>query len=160
MDSGTIIISAVFLAICILPIFYFKISRQRNHQRLLNALQNIANPNNSKITEHGICRQMALGIDSNLKFVYYFNAAPMNINSHNWVDLNEVKSFKIKKTLRPSSTMLDKLDLVFYFKDQKKPEIAFNFFESEQTFQIGSEMIFLEEWENRIKHVFNSIKSV
>ncbi|MDP2176630.1 MAG: hypothetical protein Q8K70_12040 [Bacteroidota bacterium] len=157
MDTGTIIISLVFLGICILPIIYFKISRQKNHQRLLNALQNIANPYNSKITEHGICRQMALGIDSNLKIVYYFNATPMNIISHNRVDLNEVKSFKIKKTLRPSSTMLDKLDLVFYFKDPKKPEIAFNFFESEQTFQIGNEMIFLEAWENKIKQVLQTI---
>jgi hypothetical protein len=157
MDSGTIIISAVFLAICILPIIYFKFSRQKNNQRLLNALQNIANPNNSKITDHGICRQMALGIDANNKFIYYFNASPSNINSHNMVDLKEVKSFKIKKTFRSSSTLLDKLDLVFYFKDPKKSEIAFNFFESEQTFQIGSEMIFLEAWETKIKDVLKSI---
>lgn len=157
MDKGTIIISAVFLAACILPIIYFKISRKNKQQKMLQSLQSIALQSSATIHQHGFCLQTAVGLDTKNHQFFYFNSSPTSIVSRHSINLNEVKSVKVKKTYRPNSSSIDRLDLVFVFKDSHKKELSFNFFESEQTLQIGTEMLFLEEWENILNQELNSI---
>lgn len=157
MDKGTIIISAVFLAACILPIIYFKISRKNKQHKMLKSLQTIANQSNATIHMQGFCQQIAIGLDTANHQFFYFNANPSSLVSRNSVNLKDVKSIKLKKFFRQSSSNIDKIDLIFSFKDSQLKELSFNFFESEQTLQIGSELSFLEEWESILNQELNNI---
>ena len=68
-----------------------------------------------------------------------------------------MRSVNVKKTYKSNSTSIDKLDLVFNFKDSQIKDLSFNFFESEQTLQIGTEISFLEEWILILKQELTSI---
>lgn len=157
MDTGTIIISAVFLAACILPIIYFKISRINKQQKMLKTLQSIAMQSDATIHKYGFCLQIIVGLDTKNHCFFYFNSTPNCIISRNSVNLRDVRSVNVKKTYKSNSTSIDKLDLVFTFKESQIKDLSFNFFESEQTLQIGTEISFLEEWILILKQELNSI---
>jgi len=156
METTSILIGIICLALIIAPIFLLNLSRKRKGQKILSKIQSQANKNNGKITEYEYWNNYAIGIDSNARRVYYFSTLDKN-KEFQEVDLLQVQACKISN-IRNTETDNESLVLEFSFLN-KSTNSKIEFYNSEHDgLTMHNEFQIAEKWLKTIEKCKETIK--
>ena len=156
MDSGTVIVGAVLIALCILPIMIIEFLRKRKEKKLLGFLSSLAGAQNCKVTKFEHCCKQIIGIDEKNNYLFFINSSGkefVNIS----VDLKEIQNCKVYMQISsPDSEgvtlqVIDKIGLAFRSKIKSQPDIVIEVFNSDGGTQVSGELQFAEKWEGIIR---------
>lgn len=145
MDSSTIIIAIVFIAICILPFVLIGKNRSKNKKQMLRSIAELAKSNESNI-EYNIFNDTIIGFDSASNSILFLKKR--NDISH-CIKLSEVKQCVVHTTNQRNS-LVDKVGLLFSFIQKEKSEIFIELYNSAYTMQLSGELQLAEKWEGII----------
>ena len=147
MDTSTIIIGAILLAICILPFVLISRNRKKKEQELLKSLTNLANEHQSKISQFEVCGDQMIGIDEDTKSIFFIKQTDKEtVVKH--VSLSNVQHCELVKTTVNSSgdTIIDRLELKFVPIDPHQPQYIIEFYNLSERFQLNGELQMIEKW--------------
>lgn len=127
MDSGTLVIGAIMIAICILPFILINNSIKKQKKQLLQALLALSDQKNCKMTQYELGSNLAIGIDENADLLFFF------------------KRLKDKE-ISQHVNLKDKLELCISPKTKSRPDIFLEFYNSEENLQLNGELQLIEKW--------------
>lgn len=147
MDTATIIIAAILLAICILPFILISRNRKKNEQGLLQSLQDEAQKVQCIINEHEFCCNIMIGLDTNKNTIFYLKKGNSG-NEHKHLVLDAFKQCELVKTMQDSSesSRIQKLALKFIPISDKSQPVFLEFYDSNERFQLNGELQMIENW--------------
>ena len=151
MDSGTLIVGAIMIVICILPFILINNSIKKQKKQLLQSLSGLATQQNCKITQHELGSNLAIGMDENADFLFFFRRVKdKEIVQH--IDLKDIQNCKVlntSRTVRNSKEnyqVTDKLELCVTPKAKSRPDILLEFYNSDENSQLDGELQLIEKW--------------
>lgn len=148
MDWGTAIIGLIMILICIVPFVIMYYNRVKKENKILQSLNEIAQPHNCKISKHEFCGDFVLGIDESRNFVFFFKQKKEEAISQ-FVDLAEIQSCQVvKKAI--STYSIQKLELAFLPTNKSKTETKFELYDEEINTQLSGELQFVDKWAKQI----------
>jgi hypothetical protein len=158
MDTGTAIIGAIILIICIAPfvIIYFK--RVQREKKVLQSLTEVAKQHNCSINKHEFCGDFVLGIDESRRWVFFLKQKEGGaIMQH--IDLSEIGSSKVIRKLHSnknghsSTGSIERIDLGFITNSKIKSEKRFELYDDEVNMHLTGELQFAEKWSGMINEL-------
>ena len=151
MDIKIIIIGSILVILCILPLVFAGRGRKNKEKRFVQSLFDFANQNNCSITEHEICGDVLIGVDEPNSYLFFMKQINQEVITQ-LVNLKEFQTCKLKNTSRGvmSTSVIEKLELVFIPKDKTKKDVSLEFFNSDHSIQIVDELQSIEKWCNKI----------
>lgn len=159
MDLNIIIMSAVIIAICLLPIVLLNRKQKQKKARIKNILSIIAKTKSGEITSHEICGQIAVGMTHNDEAFVFYKKHEDDSESKSCVLLSEVKQYTLIQTSRNSGN-IGKLILNFEMVDKSKPDISIELFNASESFQLAGELQLIEKWKPKIENAITTQKMV
>ena len=155
MDSGTIIIGAVVVALCILPFFIFKSGAAKRRKELLEQLARLAQQQNGRISRTDAMGQFAIGLDEQANVVYFIQGEPgrevtQAIQLH---DIRSCKPMNISRSVdnaQGNFKVVEKLELALSPKNKHHAEQSLEFYHADSNTQLSGEYQLLEKWANII----------
>jgi hypothetical protein len=166
MNIGTIIIGAIFLAICILPFALISMSKKKKEKQLLKKLNEIAQQSDSHISQYERCNDMIIGIDkSSNHFFAYKNL--LDRESEFTVNLKEIQQCRImtngkvpggKGNGESNFRVVDRLSLLFNPGDKEKTSLQFELFNHDDNQQMDGELELARKWEKILNDQILSAK--
>ncbi len=156
MDTATLIIAAILLAICILPFILISRNRKKNEQALLQFLKDEAQKIQCSINEHEFCCNIMIGLDTTKNTIFYLKKGNSG-NEYKRVELANFKQCELVKTMQDSteSGVIQKLTLKFIPVSDKVQPAFLEFYNSNERFQLNGELQMIENW---YKIILNRIK--
>lgn len=151
MDFVSATIGVILLAICILPFILMSRGRSVKEKQMLQSLRGIAKQHNCQINQHEFCGDFVIGMDETKKFVFFTKLAKEKVIEQ-FIDLNCIMNCKIINSSRLISNKLekqriiDKLELSFAPIVRNKPEVVFEFYNSDINVQLHGELQSIEKW--------------
>jgi hypothetical protein len=156
MELGTTLIGTICVAICAMPFILTTRNKNKLIKKQLTALKNLANKNNSEISQFDVYTFYAIGIDKN-KNIISFISKNENTNEEQSVNLENIQSCKIETINTPKKAKdIDKLYLKLTHKDISKASILLDFFNSDVNYQLGEELQSINKWNTLINNSLNS----
>jgi hypothetical protein len=155
MDSGSIIIAAILLAICIMPFVMMSINRQKREKQMLTAIMKIAGQHNCKVAQHECCGNFIIGIDETKNVVFFYQPLKDSL-IEKVVNLGEIQECEVINSSRSFGDgngyyqVIDKLNLSFTPIARNGSPIVLNFYDAEQNVQLSGELQSIEKWGKRI----------
>jgi hypothetical protein len=161
MDSTTIIISAIFLAVIITPIIITGYNRMNRKKRLLQSLKELADAQNCYITQSEVCNNFAFGLDGMANFLFFFKqmdggsiAKTINLREYRKCLLNNSASHG--KGQKESLHGFSRLNLTFLPKDKSKNEEVLEIYNNDyDQLTLTGELQVAERWSERIGLFFD-----
>lgn len=156
MDSGTLIVGAVLIALCILPVVITEISRKKREKKLFRLLISEAEGQNCNITKFEQCCNNVIGLDEANKVLFFIKKSNAGIISR-FVDLKEIQNCKAHNQLGSSDNngtnyqFTVKIELVFKSNLKNKPDVVIEIFDAEEGRQLSGELQFAEKWSEMIR---------
>jgi len=160
METGTLIMGAILIAICLMPFILLGLSRKKREKQLLHSLTNIAEKQNCQISYHENCRELIIGIDESNHYLFFFKHENEK-GTDQYVHLTEIQNCKLVNKSRAINKkennvmVIDKLELSFRPIDKNKNEFSWEFYNSEVSSHLDDELQLLEKW---VKIVNNQIQ--
>ena len=160
MDWGTAIIGLIAILICIVPFVIIYYNRVKKKNKMLQSLNEIAQPHNCKISQHEFCGDFVLGIDESRNFVFFFKQKKEEAISQ-FVDLAEIQTCQvIKKKLNDKTDIIslgfiERLELSFIPANKNKAEMKFELYDEVTNKQLSGELQFVDRW---LKLISNRLK--
>jgi len=152
MESGTTIIGLILLLIMVSPFILLSKKKSKGGKQFLSILFDLAKKNNSKISEHELLNNVAVGMDRDAHQLYFIRKKENN-NIVNNIDLSEIQKCRLVNTSRKvnykggSYIVVDQLELAFTCTDKNKPEIIFEFYNSEyDSLTFNEELQLASKW--------------
>lgn len=159
MDLNIIIMSAVIIAICLLPVFLLSRKQSNKKKRLKNILTTIAKTKSGEIASHELCGHLAVGITQNDEAFVFYDKHEDESEVKSCILLSEIKQCTLLTTSRKSTTgNIGKLSLIFEYLDKGKPDVTLEFFNAAETFQLVGELQLIEKWKPIIDKAITSQK--
>lgn len=158
MDSGTIIIGVIALAICILPFIALSRSRKKTEQQRLSALQNFAARQNCQLSEYEFCGNLSIGLDMVNKCVFALRKTEGGEISQ-YINLHGVQQCKAIQTSRNLNSkegeykVIDRIDLSFVPVAKNEPDTLLEIFNAQENLQMVGELQLADRWEKRISNL-------
>ena len=166
MDSGTIIITIIFIAVIVLPFVLTSLSKNRKKSKMLQKISEMASGVNSVVSEHEFCSDFVVGLDHQLNYIFFYKKNDnREVTQHlNLSGYKSCKAVTYSHTIREDKSqyhVTDKLELCFYPIDKEKPEVSLDVYNSEfDRLTLTGELQFVEKWEKmmneRIKLIHKS----
>jgi len=156
MDSNSLIIGLILLAMCILPLYFFNLSRKRKQHRIMESLNNIAGSHNCRISHFDVCGELVIGWDEERKFVFYHRKSN-DITSELYMDLAAVKGCKVIHSTRTvklkdgNQKITERVELNFS-QLNNGDEVKWEFFNEEFNTQLNGELQLAEKWSKMINN--------
>jgi hypothetical protein len=156
MDSGTLIITIVFLVIVIFPFAVTGYSRKKKKKNLFCKLTEMAQTDNSSITQHEFCGDFVIGLDETANQLFFFKkretteiAVKINLK-----DFRKCSKFCSKREIgskKEHYDVIDKLELCFYPKDRTIPNVLIEIYNDEHdSLTLSGELQLIEKWEKML----------
>ncbi|MEZ5106723.1 MAG: hypothetical protein R2757_19625 [Draconibacterium sp.] len=152
MNTGIIIMGAILIAICVIPIILMNKSRANKGRRILESITNYAAQFNCTITEHEFCGDFIIGIDKEKRVAFFIKQVDEN-SAMQHIELAEVKSCKIVNYGRTvkgngsSTKVIDRLALNFILPESKGQNMEWELYNSEKSPQLTGELQAIEKWQ-------------
>jgi len=159
MDTSIIIMTAIIMAILLIPVVVLITKQRGKKARLSKTLNEIAGKHSASISTYDSSRGMAFGLtENNANFVYY-KKDEENIEQDFFISLRNVRSCELIKTGSGSgSGGIGKLSLRFIFRDKAQPDLNVVFYDRNEHFQIADELELVEKWKEKIDKALSSGK--
>ena len=164
MDSGTIIIGAISIAICILPFIMLRRNKQRIEKQRLLGLENLAAQHRGNITQHEFCGDFVIGLDEANKFVFFFRKTKDRETARH-INLDGIQKCKAINTSRSIQSkegeykVVDRLELVFVPGTKNEPDLVLELYNAEESMQLVGELQLIDRWEKKINQLLNNERS-
>lgn len=159
MDLNVMIMSAIIIAICVLPMIVLSRKQNLKKKRLKNILADIAKTKSVEIASHELCGHLAVGISQNDEAFLFYNKHEDETESKSCVLLSEIRQCTLFKTSRNSSSgNIGKLSLNFEYLDKSKSDLILDFFNASESFQLVGELQLVEKWKPIIDKAINTQK--
>lgn len=158
MDTGSLIIGLIILAITLLPFALLRINRIKRENKLLKELEQLAQSQHGQIDEHEICGNFIIGIDQLHKKVF-FQMKNQSDFVQQFVDLTTCKASKVINTSKTSvnpngaHTYIEKIEILFLPLSQHEKEIQFELYNIKFTPQLSGELQAAENWSKKINQL-------
>ncbi|MEO9476724.1 MAG: hypothetical protein ABJG41_14375 [Cyclobacteriaceae bacterium] len=152
MEFGTTIFGLVAIALCIAPFLVMHKSRKKKEQDLIDGLKAIADSYNSDIATYDCGIEFSIGISSAKNYIFYYKKTDQHV-SELCVPLNAISKCQadsIKRSVKTQAgteTVIDRLELTFIPKDKSIAPSRFEFFNSNEHFQLNGELPLVRKWE-------------
>lgn len=151
MESGDLIIGAIILIAVFGIIYYMHKVQKSKENKYAKAFLELAAKENIAIDQHEFWNNIyAIGIDKQSKKVLYRKKKD-DKEQIALIDLNEVDKCKkveksrMIKTPSGSSKVIDRLDLVFVYKNSKS-EKALEFYNGDESLSLRGEVPLIDKW--------------
>ncbi|SFS33154.1 hypothetical protein [Lutibacter maritimus] len=154
MDSSTLIIGLVMVALCTLPFILSGNSRTKNEQKIKNAFFELATKNNTTILQNDIWYKSAIGINTTSNELFFYRKIK-DTETSEIIQLSDYQKCKIMK-LNDSSNHIELLQLVLTSSSSNKPEIVLEFYNAELNPQLNKEVQLIEKWSKLINDTIHS----
>lgn len=157
MSSGTIIIGAIAVLVCIIPLYLFGRKRGRKKQQLKKHLLTLAAENQCNISDHESWNDFIIGIDQEKKVLFYLKNNEKQEEKHIFriQEIQKVRSssFSVQSEGNKSeSSITDKAGITLTLTSAEKAEVFLEFYSSETgNFTVGPELQMAEKWVKIIK---------
>jgi len=163
MDTESIFIGAILIAVCIIPfvIMHYKSTQKENKH--LQSLSEIAKLHNCKISRHEFCGNVVIGLDENSNFIFFLKQNKEG-NNFQYIDLSEIKACQIvKKTLtiknnNENVSLTTKVELCFKPISKSKIETIFEIYNNEINGPLKGEINFADNWSKLIDNQLKNKK--
>ncbi len=158
MEIGNIIIGVVLTSVCIIPFVLIKQNRKRKEKKLLKILHGMAAEQQCYIDHHEVLGEMAIGMDSERRFVFFFKANDNTLQTH-FINLAEIRTCRAGNASKAVSSkdshfsVIDKVQLFFTPVVKNKTELVWTFYDAEESTQLFGELEMVEKWEKLINNV-------
>lgn len=163
MDLGTSITGAILVACCIVPFIAIGRSIKRKKTKMVQSLNRIALQNNVQISEQEFCGSIGIAISEKDNALLYFKGSKDKETNH-FIKLNDIQQCNINKVSRTISSksgkyqVIDKLELCFTFKKNNTPEMALEFYNTDDNVQLDGELQLMERWAQSIQMKLKTIQ--
>jgi len=147
-----IIMIGMIVFIFVIPSVWIYISNLKKEKQLKNKLFNLAATSSCAISEFDFWKNSAIGLDKNRHKIFYVR----NIKSEEYkkeVDLSEIQKCRVINASRSlhskngNYTAIDKLELIFTFRDKNIPEVGLEFYNTtHDSLSLAGEVQLVEKW--------------
>lgn len=156
MDTSTIIIGLIMVALCALPFILSNTNRKSSDQTIKKAIFELAHKNNTSILQNDFWFKTAIGINTANHQLFFYRKAK-NLETSEIIDLTNYKKCSVIK-LNDNSNHIDVLQLVLTPISSKNKEIILDFYNSEFNPQLNGEVQLIEKWSKIINEtIFSKI---
>lgn len=152
MDTGTTIIGIIILLLCILPLVIMTRKANQKERQFSRDLFDFAKKSNSKLSEHEIMNNIAIGLDKENNQLFFLRKKE-NIEAEFQINLLEIQKCRVLNSNRTVNSkegnykVIDKLALAFTYLDKNKQETVLDFYKSElNNFSLNGELQLIEKW--------------
>jgi len=151
MNFSLILIGVIFLAAFILPVVYIHRVQKNKGKNFLKHYMTLAEKNQVKIVENDMWDSSnCIGIDTVSKKILVLKKNDEGEESI-LIDLKEVDKCFASPTYRSfkgnkNNKILERLDLVFTYKNSSKPENQINFFINSGNSTLSDQQVLAEKW--------------
>ena len=156
MDSGTIIVTIIFLAIVIIPISLTGYSRKKKQKNLFLTLTEMAKADNFSLTHHEFCGDFIIGLDETSNQLFFYKKGETNeiAVKINLKDFRNCRIFNSKRGIGSKEDhydVIDKLELCFYPKDKTNPNVLVEIYNDEHdSLTLSGELQLIEKWDKML----------
>lgn len=164
MDTGTTIVTAIIIAICLLPFIWLVRIRKKRERQLLSYISNIVQQHQSKLTKFEFCSDFIIGLDERTSLVFFLKKCSDEVTSKQ-VDLKGIQDCRVIRTSKankvrnPGYQEIDKLELCFTPIPENKPDIYLEMYNSDKSAQLGMELPLIEKWSKIINNIIVELKA-
>ena len=147
-----IIMIGMIVFIFVVPSLWIYISSLRKEKQLKNKLFQLAATNSCAISEFDFWKNSAIGLDKDKHRIFYVR----DIKSEEYkkeVDLSEIQKCRVINASRSmhnkngNYTAVDRLELMFTFRDKTKPELGLEFYNTtHDSLSLAGEVQLVEKW--------------
>src|SRR5690606_6288269 len=135
MSLDIIIMSAIIMAICVLPFVILSRNSKRKKIRIKGILTDIAKTKSGEIASHEICGHLAIGITQRDEAFVFYNKKEDETELKSCILLSEFKKCNLIKTTSSSgSGGIGKVILEFEHHDKSQSNVSLEFFNSSEDF--------------------------
>jgi hypothetical protein len=151
MEIGTTITGLVLIALLVMPFLLMSSAKKAREKRTLNRLKTEASQLNCTITEYELTGNDIIGIDQKAGMVFFGKTKGENWVSQT-VNLADFRSCEIVAKNRSkgketgNDIIVDKLELLFRSSTSGKGDIALEFYNGMENFQLNDELPVMKKW--------------
>lgn len=153
MDSGTIIVSAILLALAILPFIFTGKKYKKQKKQLVQTLNSLAEQNQVSLSNYEAGGSFGIGLDQNDRYLFFARKVQdeISIRSALLVDMSRCKMKTSSRLLEGGEKVIDRVELVLYPVSSAQPEVVLEMYNSEyDTLTIRGELQTAVKWEQII----------
>ena len=153
MDSSIFLITAILIAITVVPFVLMGRNGKKKKKQFLSTLEALAKQHKSKISQCEFGGEFAIGLDETSNYIFFYQKNE-DMERRQDIDLSEIMDcqlVKTKKTVRNGNGSgkqeeLDKLELSFSCIAQNKPNKRIEFYNSDQSAPLSGELELMDKW--------------
>lgn len=155
MDSGTIIIGLIMLALCALPFILSGRNRKSKEEKIKKSFLDLAQKNNISDLQKDIWYGSAIGINvTNHQLVFYRKIK--DIETTHILNLKDIQKSKVLK-VNDLNNHIEKLELILTPYGKNNNEINLEFYNAEINPQLNGEFQLIDKWNKLINETIYSI---
>ena len=158
MDSGTLIVAAVFIAICIVPFLLTGRKYKKHKRELIKALNQLAVQSNCTITIQDTKGNFGIAMDENSGRVFFARYTGENLVARD-VDLAGYIRCKMNIAVRIADggeKVTERIELVLSSVQLSTPQVVFDLYNVEHdSLTLSGELQVAEKWERLIGNIFS-----
>lgn len=151
MNLGIITTAIILVAISASPIIYYVASHKKNNHQLINSLKNLASKHQHTIHEFDICAPLIIGIDNKSEIIYFLKQQE-NSTVNQLVSIKEVSAAILEMQYDKNTNLrvVETLGIRFLPKKGHVSDVYWEFYNSNDTFQLNGELQVARVWVDRI----------
>jgi hypothetical protein len=157
MDLASALIGLIAFASFIIPIAIINRGQKKRKENMVQSLQKIALEYNSQITQHEVCGDFAIGMDSTNKMVFFFKKT-RDQETAQFLDLKTIEKCMVVNASRSfnNQKLVDRLDLRFLPMTKENKPIDFLLYDAEVNMQMNGQLLCADQWSKRINELIKS----
>ncbi|UBM58672.1 hypothetical protein LAG90_17875 [Marinilongibacter aquaticus] len=152
MNLGTIIFGLVATAFCVLPFVLMSRNRKKKETELVDGLMTLAVSLGSTVAEYDCGIDFAIGVSEERDYLFFWKKKGQ-VADGQLVRLSTVADCTVRSQRHTvqnqniTSAVIDRLELVFEYKDKKVAPERLVFFDHHERLQLTGELQLVEKWE-------------
>lgn len=148
MDLVTTLIGLAFVVLTILPFVYFYFSQKNKTKKFLNSFFSLAEQHQVKVVQHDVwSNYAAIGLDPTSKKLFYYKNCGGD-EQQALINLADVEKCSVinKKRLHNEDQVIDRLELVFTFRNAGLAQKTITFYSKDESMTHNGELQLVEKW--------------
>lgn len=159
MNLQITIMGIIGVVLCAMPFIITNRNRKKKEKQMLKTLKDLAKQKGYEITEFEVCGDYVIGIDLTKNVIFFQLKSKEEVNIQ-FVDLSTIKKCHVSNISRTSSNdkIIERLELILTPTEKNKPEIIFEFYNVELSYQLSGEFQSIEKWNELVQKQLNKNK--
>lgn len=160
METGNIIITILFIIMCVAPFIYMYLKNKNSEKRKIKSLEKYANENNSVLSKVEAIGKIAIGIDNEKKHVFFiqlFDEKPefITLNLADYLKCELQKDLKIIQNNNENMMLVDRVLIHFLPKNKTNDTNSLTFFDVKYKLELNGEIQMAEKWISEINRIID-----